>query len=62
VRVDPADSDELVETTSARPMEMRGRPMAGWLRVADDDVAADDELARWVERGTSYARTLPPKR
>jgi len=59
VRVDPAESDELVATTSARPMEMRGRQMAGWLRV---DPEGDAEVAEWVERGTSYARSLPPKR
>lgn len=60
-RVDPAESDELVETTSARPMEMRGRELRGWLRVDADDVAADAELAAWVERGAAYARSLPPK-
>jgi TfoX/Sxy family transcriptional regulator of competence genes len=61
VRVDPAESDTLVESTPAFPMEMRGRTMAGWLRVDSADVAADDELARWVERGVAYARSLPPK-
>ena len=58
VRVDPAESDELVASTDARPMEMRGREMAGWLRV---DPADDGELAAWVERGVSFARSLPPK-
>jgi TfoX/Sxy family transcriptional regulator of competence genes len=58
VRVDPAESDALVSSTSARPMEMRGRQMAGWLRVEPAD---DDELASWVERGVAYARSLPPK-
>jgi TfoX/Sxy family transcriptional regulator of competence genes len=58
VRVDPDEGAELVATTPARPMEMRGREMAGWLRV---DVESDDELAEWVERGVAYARTLPPK-
>jgi TfoX/Sxy family transcriptional regulator of competence genes len=57
VRVDPAESDELVASTDARPMEMRGREMAGWLRVDP----ADDELASWVERGVSFARSLPSK-
>ena len=33
VRVDPDQSDELVSTSPASAMEMRGRPMAGWLRV-----------------------------
>ena len=61
VRVDPAESDALVESTAAVPMEMRGRTMAGWLRVDSADVAADDELADWVERGVAYARSLPPK-
>jgi len=58
VRVDPEEGARLVETTSAEPMEMRGRQMAGWLRVA---VTTDEELAEWVDRGVAYARTLPPK-
>lgn len=61
VRVDPKQSDALVATTNARPMEMRGRQMKGWLRVESDDVAAESELATWVELGTAYARSLPPK-
>ena len=61
VRVEPAESDDLVATTSAAPMEMRGRQMQGWLRVEADDVATDDELRRWVQRGAAYARSLPAK-
>lgn len=62
VRVDPAQSERLVATSAARPMEMRGRPMQGWLRVGAGDVRTDRELAEWVERGTTYARSLPAKR
>ena len=62
VRVDPAHSDALVEKTSASLMEMRGRQMQGWLRVDADDVSTKRELAKWVELGTSYARSLPAKR
>jgi TfoX/Sxy family transcriptional regulator of competence genes len=58
VRVDPAESDELVRTTSAELMEMGGRSLKGWLRVEPAD---DAELAEWVERGVAYARSLPPK-
>lgn len=61
VRVDPEQSDELVATTSARPMEMRGRQMDGWLRVDAGDVRTKRELARWVKLGTAYARSLPAK-
>jgi hypothetical protein len=62
VRVDPAQSDELVATTTARPMEMRGRQMQGWLRVDADDVRTGRELSKWVTLGTAYARSLPAKR
>jgi TfoX/Sxy family transcriptional regulator of competence genes len=61
VRVDPAESDALVSTTNARLMEMRGRRMHGWLRVDAEDVRTKRELAKWVERGTMYARSLPAK-
>jgi hypothetical protein len=62
MRVDPAQSDVLVRTTSARPMEMRGRQMQGWLRVGPEDVRTNRQLASWVELGTTYARSLPAKR
>ena len=61
VRVDPAESDELVATTPAELMEMRGRWMAGWLRVATSDVADNAALSEWVERGAAFATSLPPK-
>jgi TfoX/Sxy family transcriptional regulator of competence genes len=61
VRVDPAASNALVATTNARLMEMRGRQMQGWLRVAADDVATKSQLLKWVELGAAYARSLPAK-
>src|SRR4051812_24391053 len=62
VRVDPAESDALVAATDAYPMEMRGRQMAGWLRVDTEHVRTKPRLAAWVERGVAYARSLPAKR
>ncbi len=62
VRVDPAKSEKLVETTGAAPMIMRGRPMQGWLRVDSDQVRTKRQLAKWVDLGTSYAQSLPIKK
>jgi TfoX/Sxy family transcriptional regulator of competence genes len=62
VHVDRAQSDTLVATTSARLMEMRGRRMQGWLRVDPEHVRTKRQLAKWVELGTTYARSLPAKR
>ena len=60
VRVDPAESAELVETTPATEMEMRGRSMAGWLRLESAE-RESNELVSWVNRGVAYARSLPAK-
>jgi TfoX/Sxy family transcriptional regulator of competence genes len=61
VRVDPEIGAKLVATTPAEPMEMRGRSMSGWLRVDPDHVRTKRQLAKWVDIGLSYARSLPPK-
>lgn len=62
VRVDPAQSDRLVETTNAHVAVMQGRPMAGWLRVDAEHLRTKRQLAKWVELGMGYARALPVKR
>ena len=61
VRVDPAESEALVSSSQARPMEMRGRAIRGWVRVDVAGVGTKDQLGRWVERGVAFARSLPPK-
>ena len=62
VRCDPAESKALARNPHVEPMEMRGRVMNGWLRVATDGVRTKRELQRWITRGVAYARSLPPKR
>jgi TfoX/Sxy family transcriptional regulator of competence genes len=62
VRVDPATSATLLEKTNAQPMEMRGRAMAGWLRVDAADVRTKRQLQSWVNRAVGHAKSLPPKR
>ena len=59
-RCDPAETDDHLDH-GAEPMIMRGKPMVGWLRIPDDRIADDGELARWVRVGTLTAASLPPK-
>jgi len=62
VRVEPDETDELLGKPHARPFEMRGREMQGWLRVDDEGVRTKRQLEPWVRRGVAYARSLPAKR
>ena len=60
LRVDPADTDILLREPHAQPFVMRGREMDGWLHL-DPNGLADDELEKWIRRGVTYAKSLPPK-
>jgi hypothetical protein len=61
LHVAPNETDALLRKPHAHPFEMRGRTMRGWLRVDAEGVKTKRELQRWVQRGVSYARSLPSK-
>jgi TfoX/Sxy family transcriptional regulator of competence genes len=61
LRVDPADTESLIQQPHASRFQMRGREMNGWLHIDANDQTSDDELAQWVRRGVAYAKSLPPK-
>jgi TfoX/Sxy family transcriptional regulator of competence genes len=57
-----ADAAEAVQgEPGVRPFDLTGRPMKGWLLVAADGHAEDEDLRRWVDRSVAYAASLPPK-
>jgi TfoX/Sxy family transcriptional regulator of competence genes len=61
LRVDASETDALLQKPHARPFEMRGRVMQGWLRVDAEGLRTKRQLERWVARGVAYARSLPSK-
>ncbi len=61
LRVDPADTDSLVCEPHVGRFVMRGRELDGWLRVDPQAIDTDEQFARWLGIGVSYARSLPPK-
>ena len=61
VRLAADEAGAALRERGARPSDMGGRPMKGWLLVAPDGHAEDDDLRRWLDRGLAYAGSLPPK-
>lgn len=45
----------------ARPMEMGGRSMEGYLHVAPEGTASEADLAFWLGLALAFVGTLPPK-
>src|SRR5690242_8195510 len=44
VRVDPDATETLLAEPHARPFEMRGRPMDGWLRIDPEGVETERQV------------------
>lgn len=61
VRIDPADTDAALARPHTARMEMRGRTMDGWIRVAPEGLKTKRQLAAWVGRSLTFVKTLPPK-
>jgi hypothetical protein len=61
VRLAPDETDAALAEPGVRLFDMSGRPMKGWIMVAAEATAKAKDLRRWVDRGTAYAASLPPK-
>src|SRR5438105_13306710 len=61
VRVDPAETEPALKEPGVRVFDITGRPMKGWLLVSASSLSEKKALAHWVNRGVSYARSLPAK-
>lgn len=61
VRVDPEKHAALLEKPHAKPFDLTGKPMQGWIVVEPDGVKTARQLGTWVREGVGFALTLPPK-
>jgi TfoX/Sxy family transcriptional regulator of competence genes len=61
VRIDSADTDAALARPHVTLMKMGGRTMDGWITVAPEALKTKRELAAWVKRSVTFAKTLPRK-
>ena len=61
VRVDPEKHGTLLKQPHAKPFDLTGKPMKGWLLIEPEGVRTDKQLSVWVREGVEFASTLPPK-
>ena len=61
VRVGPEAHADALKRPHARPMDFTGTPLKGFVYVTPEGYRDARSLRRWVERGTAFARSLPPK-
>lgn len=61
VRLDAEEAERALAEPGVREFDFTGRPMKGWVYVASEATATDEQLAGWVEAGAGYAASLPAK-
>ena len=59
IRVGPDAFARALAEPHVEPMEMRGRIMTGFVRVAPEGFRTDAMLKKWVERGLAFVTAMP---
>jgi len=54
VRLDPENYESALTRKGAAPMDFTGRPMRGFVFVRANVLAAEEELAYWLETALEY--------
>lgn len=61
VRVGAERYAEALARAHARPFDLTGRAMQGWVTVAEPGFTAEADLGEWVRWGVEHALSLPTK-
>jgi hypothetical protein len=61
VRVGKQGMAAALDRPGAGPMEMRGRPVSGFVLVSGDAIEGDEALAAWIATAHGFVKTLPAK-
>jgi TfoX/Sxy family transcriptional regulator of competence genes len=61
VRVGPRAYEAALRQPHAKPMDLTGRPLRGFVFVLPEGLKTKPALKQWVDLGARYAASLPPK-
>jgi TfoX/Sxy family transcriptional regulator of competence genes len=61
LRLGEQRAEKALETPFARPFDITGKPMKGWVMVEERGFESDSDLKDWLEKARDFVKTLPPK-
>ena len=61
VRVGASAHQDALAAPHVRPVEMRGKAVVGFVRVAPEGYRTDAALRKWIARALDFVATLPAK-
>ena len=61
IRTSAEEADKLMKNEYARPFDITGKPMKGWVLISPDYVETEDKLREMLALGADFAKQLPVK-
>ena len=61
-RIGQGGYEEALKRPYVREMDFSGKPMRGYVFVASEGLAEDDELLYWIDAAARHVTTLPAKK
>ena len=61
LRLGEENARRAVDKPFVKPFDITGKPMKGWVMVAEKGFRQDQQLSNWLQSAKRFAETLPPK-
>ena len=61
LRLGSDQAGKAIQLPAVRPFDITGKPMKGWVMVAQDGFQSDNDLKIWLLQAREFAASLPPK-
>ena len=61
LRLGGEKSEAVLKSPYARPFDITGKPMKGWVMLEENGFNTDKLLKEWLESAKAFAKTLPSK-
>ena len=61
LRLGEKEAAPALEKAHVKPFDITGRPMKGWVMVAEEGIVRDAELKSWLQLAKKFVTTLPAK-
>ena len=61
LRLGQENANKALAAPFAKPFDITGRAMKGWVMVAQEGFTTDDELETWLNQAKEFVETLPAK-
>lgn len=61
LRLGTDKAEGAMKLPHVRPFDITGKPMKGWVMVAEDGFKSDKDLKNWLNDAKNFVETLPAK-